>query len=128
MAARDLPESKKDIYFQVMQTRSTRKPGQKGTKKLVAQYGDKLVCIRYRYDPRKKKRYKTIELIIEEVDWTPQLKPQTMVWVKVEWGEVEVARQIKQAGGIWNKQRKVWELHYDQVIKLDLEKRMVGGA
>ena len=111
-----------------MQTRSTRKPGQKGTKKLVAQYGDKLVCIRYRYDPRKKKRYKAIELIIEEVDWTPQLKPQTMVWVKVEWGEVDVARQIKQAGGKWDRQHKAWELRYDQVVKLGLEKRMTGGV
>ena len=39
-----------------MKTRLTLKPGQKGTKKLIAEYGDTLVCIRYRYDPQKKKR------------------------------------------------------------------------
>jgi len=39
-----------------MKTRLTLKPGQKGTKKLIAEYGDQLVCIRYRYDPQKKKR------------------------------------------------------------------------
>jgi len=39
-----------------MQTRLTLKPGQKGTKKLIAEYGDQLVCIQYRYDPQKKKR------------------------------------------------------------------------
>ena len=33
-----------------MKTRLTRKPGQKGTKKLTALYGEKLVCVRYRYD------------------------------------------------------------------------------
>jgi hypothetical protein len=26
------------------------KPGQKGTKRLLAQYGDRLICVRYRYD------------------------------------------------------------------------------
>jgi hypothetical protein len=39
-----------------MQTRLTLKPGQKGTNKLIAEYGDPLVCIGYRYDPQTKKR------------------------------------------------------------------------
>jgi hypothetical protein len=39
-----------------MQTRLTLKPGQKGTKKLIAKYGDPLVCVGYRYDPQTKKR------------------------------------------------------------------------
>ncbi len=47
------------------------KPGQKGTKKLSAQYGDRLVCVRYRYDAQRNKRFKTIELIVEERDWAP---------------------------------------------------------
>jgi hypothetical protein len=51
-----------------MQIRLTLKPGQKGTKKLLRRYGDKLVCVRYRYDPQNKKRYKTVELIEEELD------------------------------------------------------------
>jgi hypothetical protein len=32
------------------------KPGQKGTKQLLAQYGARLVCVRYRYDAEQKKR------------------------------------------------------------------------
>ena len=62
--------------------------GPKGTKKLIAEYGDQFVCIRYRYDPQKKKRYKTVELIIEEIDWKPRRKADASVEVKVEWGEV----------------------------------------
>ena len=38
-----------------MKARVTLKPGQKGTKKLVERYGDALVCVRYRYDPVKRK-------------------------------------------------------------------------
>jgi hypothetical protein len=33
-----------------METRLTLRPGMPGTKKLVARYGDRLVCVRYLYD------------------------------------------------------------------------------
>jgi hypothetical protein len=45
------------------------KPGQKGTKQLLAQYGDRLICVRYRYDPARKKRFETVELVAAERDW-----------------------------------------------------------
>ena len=59
-----------------MRTRLHLKPGQKGTKLLLAQYGDRLVCVRYRYDAQRKKRFKTMrfktmELIIAEREWEP---------------------------------------------------------
>ena len=44
------------------------KPGQKGTKQLLAQYGDRLICVRYRYDAQRKKRFKTVELLVAERD------------------------------------------------------------
>jgi len=47
------------------------KPGQKGTKQLLAQYGDRLICVRYRYDAQRKKRFKTVELLVAERDWEP---------------------------------------------------------
>ncbi|HEX9874022.1 MAG TPA: hypothetical protein VGA43_06645 [Deferrimonas sp.] len=48
-----------------MKTRVSLKPGDKGTRQLLAEYGDKLVCVRYRYDPKERMRYKTVELIID---------------------------------------------------------------
>ena len=47
------------------------KPGQKGTKQLLSQYGTRLVCVRYRYDAQQKKRFKTVELIVAERPWEP---------------------------------------------------------
>ena len=47
-----------------MRTRLVRRPEQHGTRDLVAQYGEQLICVRYRYDPIRKKRYKTVELIV----------------------------------------------------------------
>jgi hypothetical protein len=42
------------------------KPGQKGTKQYVEQYGDSLVGVRYRYDKSLGVLLKTVELVIEE--------------------------------------------------------------
>jgi hypothetical protein len=32
---------------------------------------------------------------------------------------------VKAAGGVWNRKKKLWELHYQQVLKLGLIERMV---
>jgi hypothetical protein len=57
-----------------MQTRLSLRPGQKGTKKLVIEYGDRLVAVRYRYDVDRQRRYKTVELVVEESPWSPRIK------------------------------------------------------
>jgi len=108
---------------------NTRKisPGQKGTKKLHEQYGDRLLCVRYRYDQRLRKRFKTVELIVEESDWTPPTAPfaaSAIVGVRVELAEVNLQRLVKEAGGKWNPARKLWEMRYDQAIKLKLKDRI----
>src|SRR3972149_11688377 len=32
---------------------------------------DRLICVRYRYDAQRKKRFKTVELLVDERDWQP---------------------------------------------------------
>jgi hypothetical protein len=54
-----------------METRLSLVPGQNGTKKLLARCGERLVCVRYRYDAARKARHKTVELIVETTPWTP---------------------------------------------------------
>lgn len=44
----------------------TLKPGDSGTKRLSARYGDRLVCVRYRKDEDQNRRYTTVELIVGE--------------------------------------------------------------
>jgi hypothetical protein len=46
-------------------------PRTEGTRKLVARFGDRLLFVRYRYDKKLKRRFTTVELIVEEADWTP---------------------------------------------------------
>jgi hypothetical protein len=72
------------------------KPGQRGTKKLYAQYGDRLVCVRYRYDAQAKKRYKTVELILETRDWEPpppRIKATALVKVRITIAETALRQR-----------------------------------
>jgi hypothetical protein len=69
------------------------KPGQKGTKQLLAQYGNRLICVRYRYDAQRKKRFKTVELLVAERDWEPprpRLAPDQIVGLRVAFTDVVV--------------------------------------
>lgn len=45
---------------------STLHPRANGTKKLHDQYGRKLLAVRYRVDAKKKIRYKTVEIIVDQ--------------------------------------------------------------
>lgn len=111
-----------------MKTRLKLNPGQRGTKKLVAQYGERLICVRYRYDEERKKRLKTVELIVEEIDWEPpkdRIAGDTIVSIHIGFNEMELQGKVKKAGGKWNRKRKVWDIRYDEALKLKLRKRIV---
>jgi len=55
------------------------KEGQKGKKQLTQEYGEQLCAVRYRYDETTQKRYKTIEIIIDESEWRPPAFSQQAV-------------------------------------------------
>jgi hypothetical protein len=110
-----------------MRARAKLQPGQPGTKALLKIYGDRLVCVRYRYDSTQRKRYKTVELIVDEAAWEPPTTtpaPETLMYVRVAWGEVAIAQQIKAAGGRWQRNLKLWALPYGQIEHLGLLDRL----
>jgi hypothetical protein len=103
-------------------------PGQRGTKNLTEKYGDQLVCVRYRYDKEKQERMKTVELIVEKKHWLPnpdRIPLNKKMHVRIHYGEINLGRLVKAAGGQWNKAQKVWILPYGQIKALGLEKRIV---
>jgi len=103
------------------------KPGQKGTKQLLAQYGDRLICVRYRYHAQRKKRLKTVELLVAERDWQPprpRFAHDQIVGLRVAFADVAVRDRVKQAGGTWNPERRVWQLRYDRAVALGLNGRI----
>lgn len=119
-----------------MEVKATMKPGQNGTRKLIEKYGDRLVCVRYRYDRQYGKRYTTVELIEEESSWgmqgevkaqaLPPAEPQRL-GIKVEYWETDLRGKVKAAGGIWRPRQKLWEMRYEDVVALGLENRVIAA-
>lgn len=107
----------------------TLMPGQPGTKKLSIQYGDRLVCVCYRYDVEQQRKLTTVEVIVDDHSWHPdsqRIHPNKRLSLQVEYGEVGVGKAIKAAGGVWDKRHKVWKLAYKEVISLGLMGRVVS--
>ncbi len=114
-----------------MQARKKLKPGQDGTKGLVRQYGERLLCVRYRYDEAQQVRHKTVELIVETTPWQPAvttIPANTLIGLHVHVTEADVQQKIRRAGGQWNRSRKMWELRYDQAVALGLKSRIVAAT
>lgn len=107
--------------------RATLQPGQNGTKQLLRQYGDQLVCVRYRYDKLRGKRLKTIELVIDEKDWVPGVNfPATRrVSIRVDYNETKLREHVKAAGGYWDPDKKAWQLTFSKALELGLDRRIL---
>ena len=114
-----------------MHIRKTLSPGKRGTKKLLAEYGERLVCVHYRCDGPRRRRLKTVELIVEEAAWAlpaPQPAGERVVALRIGLPEAALRSQVKRSGGLWDPQRRVWALRYDRVVALGLEQRIVGES
>lgn len=104
-----------------MRVEQTLRPGQRGTRRFVDRFGERLVCVRYRAEGDR--RVTTVEVVVDDRAWRP--RPDTVVGVRVVWGEADVARRVKRAGGTWDGQRKLWRLRAGAVRRLGLLGRMV---
>jgi hypothetical protein len=112
-----------------------------GTKKLLEHFGERLVCVRYRYDPVRRKRIKTAEVIVDEQLWVqglPRVRfgryepaPSESVLIRVGFDEYELRALVKGRGGAWVPSERMWRLNYGDVVELGLRQRIVrfvGGA
>ena len=79
--------------------------------------------MRYGYDKERRKRLKTVVLIVEEGHWQPptRLRPDTLVGVRVRWGEPEIPSRVMRAGGTWNPKTQLWELRYEGAVQFGLQ-------
>lgn len=110
-------------------TKRTVLAGQPGTKKWIDKYGKDLICVRYKYDAAKQKKFKTVELIAEERSYTTKkdkIHNNKIVAIRVSYSETDLQRTVKSFGGKWNRDKKVWELAYKYVVELGLSDRLIS--
>jgi hypothetical protein len=109
----------------MLRTRLTLQPGRPGTKRLADQYGDRLVCVRYRYDDTHHRRLKTVELIVEDVPWLSRDAQSRMVDIYVEHYDYALRAEVRENGGRWQPATRTWRLRYATVLALGLESHIV---
>jgi hypothetical protein len=112
-----------------MRTLLTRRAGQPGTKKLMRRYGADLLCVRYRYDEESQLRLKTIELVVERIEWTSRRKVdgRDPVHVRLDERENLLRRAVLFAGGRWNETTETWVLSRESAIALGLAARTMSS-
>jgi len=69
-----------------------------------------------------------VELVVEETLWWPKVSDpagEEIVAVRVEWQESELRAALKEVGGRWNPEKRVWEVRYDRIVAWVLEDRVV---
>jgi len=103
-------------------------PGQPGTNKYLEKFGENLICVRYRYDSKGKRKVKTVELVIEDEPWqyTPKKTAQNKILnLHIDYDETYFRKLVKAAGGRWNPQKRSWQLAYKDIIELGLTDRII---
>lgn len=79
-------------------TTKTVLPGKSGTLKELEKYEDQLVCVRYRYDPEKQRKIKTVEIIVDSKTIKSNKKRipfNKKVFVKIDYPEKKPSKGCK---------------------------------
>lgn len=103
------------------------RPGQPGTKKWLEKYGSSLYYVRHRYDKEHQQKIVTVELVVEQKRYKKikKLPGNKIMYLQIHYDEKYLRKLVKEAGGRWNKEKKVWELSYSQIKILGLENKII---
>ena len=113
-----------------METRLTLRPGDKGTRKLVQRFGERLVRVRYLYDAEAGLRLKTVELIVQSVPWrprsrSPRRRDDDTIALRIAWHETDLRERAKRLGAVWGLAQKLWEIRWSDARRLGIADRVV---
>ena len=113
------------------------KPQDKETRKLFNKYGEQLLCVRYHYDLENMRRFKTVELVVDEMPFLPSASDQDFkspppatpyVGLCVELEEKDVVNSLQAMGGFWSPGDRLWYAPELYVRRIGLHKRIVKRA
>jgi len=81
-------------------------PGSPGTARWLREYGEQLVCVRYRQDVDGEVRTTTVELVVEQVPLRARAPRE--VAVRLPMNSREMRSTLLAAGGRWDSHLKLW--------------------
>jgi hypothetical protein len=101
----------------------TLAPEAPGAGRWAQRYGAELVCVRQRADASGRLRVTTVELVVDTVPIRP--RSDALVGLRVGAGERELQAKVKQGGGRWDAQARLWHLPRRVALVLGLKERIV---
>lgn len=116
-----------------MKVIKTMSPGQPGAQRYPRRFGQRLIKVRYREDPRSRSVFTTVELVVSRRDHMPGVNQQALLarrnkqWVavRVDFEETELRQAVKATGAKWSKRHKVWVMLYEQALEADVVERII---
>ena len=102
------------------------KPGAPGTKRMMREFGDRLLLVRYRYDALRCRSIKTVEVIVDEKYWDPDASANRKVILDIAPGGDDNWEKVRQAGGQFDRKTWCWELSYRKARDLNLLDRVIS--
>jgi hypothetical protein len=116
-------QTRKDIARRTRVVK-TLQPGARGTLKLAAAYGERLVCVRYRHEPGTVARYTTVEIVVDEGRARVQPRAGRLYGIETRWGEDTLVQQLRDAGAAWDAGSELWRVDGAAVLRLGLGRRV----
>ena len=98
------------------------KPSQRGAIKLARNYGDELLCVRYRENSDGTERLTTVELVVERV--VIQKRDDPVVSFKLKQDEIDLRRRAMAKGAKYDGQNYMWKLRRSEVLRMGLKNRI----
>ena len=104
-------------------------PHQPGAIRLAERFGATLVAVRYRQSPDPRRRFITVELVVDELPVQRRTKGNTLVRVHIAANEGVLQSAAKRYGAKWDRVAKVWVMSRAVARELRLTDRIVelGG-
>ena len=99
---------------------------QPGAQRWLRQYGERLVCVRYRDCTDGDERLVTVELVVDRRPRTAQSKEPVAVRIGRE--EIALRQQVKAAGAQFDWSQRLWLMPRGAVVRLGLQRRVVAQA
>jgi hypothetical protein len=103
-------------------------PGQPGTKRWSTEFGEALVCVRYRHDLANGERIVTVELATHRAALRTRAKDTDEVAVRIGWEETALRILARDQGALWDRRQRVWRMTRAQAKQLRLIDRIVEAT
>ena len=110
------------------EVRKTLRPGDLGTRRFARDWGERLVCVRYRVDATKGLRYTTVEIVASApIPRRPPGRPapSALVYVRTGGDEWELRQRLRAARAVWEPELDAWRLRYEIAVRLKLRRRLL---